>query len=332
MESPINLKLAFAIVMFMPRILPAQYSWQEQFPSLPAFSYCTEIVPANDGSNRLFVVQQNGIIYVFGDSQSVSARKIFLDISDLVSQSGGETGLLGLAFHPDYRDNRYFYVDYTSSNSGTLRSYITRYQASLSNPDSAIHGSEDTILVVAQPTDIHNGGKLAFGPDGDLYIGLGDGGPEYDPDNNGQNLAILLGKILRIDVDTTEDVLNYAIPQTNPFYKNQFGYRQEIYAYGVRNPWKFSFDGATGDLWLGDVGQDTREEIDIVRNGGNYGWRLMEGFVCTPAVNPTCQDTSGLVRPIWDYPHNGNSSAITGGYVYRGTSMPSLYGKYVFGD
>ncbi|MFZ1081087.1 MAG: PQQ-dependent sugar dehydrogenase [Candidatus Kryptoniota bacterium] len=328
MKAPITC----AVVLLFTSLLHAQYSWRAQFPSLPAFQYPTELIPANDGTNRLFVVQQYGIIYVFNNSPAVGTRKVFLDISDRVSQDGGEMGLLGMAFHPDYRQNGYFYVDYTSSNSGTLRSYITRYKVSSSNPDSALHDSEDTILVVDQPYDNHNGGKLAFGPDGYLYIGFGDGGSEDDPENRGQDRTTLLGKILRINIDSSEAGLNYAIPATNPYYKNQLGYRQEIYAYGIRNPWKFSFDPVTASLWLGDVGQDTREEVDIVRNGGNYGWRLMEGFICTPVVNPTCQDTAGLLPPIWDYPHNGNSAAITGGYVYRGVSIPSLYGKYIFGD
>jgi len=326
-------KIVFAATaLLLTRALPAQYSWQAQFPSLPSFSYPTELVPANDGTSRFFLLQQQGIIYVFNNSPTVSTRKVFLDISERVSQSGGETGLLGFAFHPDYSQNGYFYVDYTSSNSGTLRSYITRYRVSPSNPDSAMRSSEDTLLVVDQPYDNHNGGKLAFGPDGYLYIGFGDGGSGNDPGNRAQDRTVLLGKILRIDVDSTEAGLNYAIPSTNPYYKNQLGYRQEIYAYGIRNPWRFSFDRVTGKLWLGDVGQDTREEVDIVEKGGNYGWRLMEGFICNPVVNPTCQDTSGLLPPIWDYPHNGSSASITGGYVYRGTSIPSLYGKYIFGD
>ncbi|MEK9135939.1 MAG: PQQ-dependent sugar dehydrogenase [Bacteroidota bacterium] len=309
-----------------------QYSWQSAFPSMPAFAYPIELVPASDGRNRLFVAQQRGIIYVFENNSSSSTRKVFLNISDRVSQSGSETGLLGLAFHPNYRSNGYFYVNYTSSPGGQLRSFIARYQVSPTNPDSALHDPELVLLTVDQPYSNHNGGKVAFGPDGYLYIGFGDGGSGNDPGNRAQNRSVLLGKILRINVDSTEGGNNYAIPPTNPFYRNTQGYREEIYAYGIRNPWKFSFDFPTGNLWLGDVGQDTREEIDIVVNGGNYGWRLMEGFICNPVVNPTCQDTAGLLRPVWDYPNAGADGSVTGGYVYRGSVIPSLYGKYIFGD
>jgi hypothetical protein len=195
-----------------------------------------------------------------------------------------------------------------------------------------VRASELLLITVAQPFTNHNGGKLAFGADGYLYIGLGDGGSGNDPGNRAQSRTVILGKILRIDVDATSGGNNYAIPPSNPYYNNTQGYRQEIYAYGIRNPWKFSFDAPTGRLWLGDVGQDAREEIDIVVSGGNYGWRLMEGNICNPTINPTCQDTAGLLRPVWDYPNAGADISITGGYVYRGDSIPSLYGKYIYAD
>jgi glucose/arabinose dehydrogenase len=316
----------------LPIILNAQYSWQDQFLSLPSFALPVELVHADDGTNRLFVVQQRGIIYVFENIPGVSTRKVFLDISDRVSQSESETGLLGLAFHPNYPDSGYVYLNYTSSSSGSLRSYIARYTVSSTNTDSALHDSEVILLTVDQPYTNHNGGKLAFGPDGYLYIGFGDGGSANDPGNRAQDRTTILGKILRINVDNADMGLQYAIPPTNPYYRNLLGYLEEIFAYGIRNPWKFSFDLVTGYLWLGDVGQDTREEVDIVINGGNYGWRLKEGFICNPVVNPTCQDTAGLLPPVWDYVHNGADAAITGGYVYRGTEIPSLYGKYIFGD
>jgi glucose/arabinose dehydrogenase len=323
--------LAIAAAFSISHVVSAQYSWQVQFPSLPAFALPVELVHANDGTNRLFVVQQRGIIYVFENTPGVSTRTVFLDISDRVSQSGSETGLLGLAFHPD---SGYFYVNYTSSSSGSLRSYVARYSVSSTNPDSALHDSEIILLTLDQPYENHNGGKLAFGPDGYLYLGFGDGGSGNDPGNRAQNRTVLLGKILRINVDSTEAGLKYAIPPSNPYYRNALGYREEIYAYGVRNPWKFSFDPVTGKLWLGDVGQDTREEVDTVVNGGNYGWRLMEGSICTPGVNTGCQDTAGLIRPVWDYPNltGALDGSITGGYVYRGSAVPSLYGKYIFGD
>ncbi|HXF99601.1 MAG TPA: PQQ-dependent sugar dehydrogenase [Bacteroidota bacterium] len=308
----------------------AQYSWQLAFPNLPAFNYPVELVHAGDGTNRFFVAQQRGIIYVFNNTPNVSTRKVFLDISDRVSQSGGETGLLGLAFHPNYENNGYFYVNYTGGAS--LTTYIARYRVSATNPDSAVKQSELVLMTVAQPYSNHNGGKIAFGPDGYLYIGLGDGGSANDPGNRAQNRSVLLGKVLRINVDSTEGSLNYAIPPTNPYYRNQNGWREEIYAYGIRNPWRFSFDPVTHRLWLGDVGQDAREEVDIIISGGNYGWRLMEGFICNPTVNPQCQDTAGLLRPVWDYPNSGPDQSITGGYVYRGSAIPSLVGKYIYGD
>ncbi len=326
--------LAVIAALFTPFLMHAQYSWQMQFPSLPAFSNPVELVHAYDGTNRLFVVQLRGIIYVFENDPAVSVRRTFLNLSDRVSQSGSETGLLGLAFHPSYPDSPYFYVNYTSSNSGPLRSYIARYAVSPGDPDSALHDSEVILLTVDQPYSNHNGGRLEFGPDGYLYIGLGDGGDGNDPGNRAQNRATLLGKILRINVDSTQGELQYAIPVTNPYYQNASGYREEIYAYGIRNPWKFSFDPQSGTLWLGDVGQNAREEIDTVVNGGNYGWRLMEGNICTPAVNPSCQDTAGLIRPVYDYPNLNPplDGSITGGYVYRGSAISSLHGKYIYGD
>ncbi len=324
------LSLVF-VVLWCPA-LNAQYVWQQKFPSLPTFSYPTDLVFSNDGTNRVFVVQQYGVIYVFQNEDSVTTRKTFLDISDRLLQTDVQTGLLGMTFHPRFPDSAYVYLNYVRDSSSTYRTYISRFTVSSTNPDSALHDSERVILTVDEPTDVHHGGQLAFGPDGYLYIGLGDGGPEYDPNNAGQDRTTMHGKILRIDVDHPANGLNYSIPPTNPYYQNSLGYREEIYAYGVRNPWKFSFDAVTGTLWLGDVGQDTREEIDTVVSGGNYGWRLMEGFICTPILNPTCEDTAGLLLPVWDYPHDGSSKAVTGGFVYRGATIPSLVGKYVFGD
>ncbi len=322
--------LLVAVVVIATSAGRAQYSWPPAFPNLPTFNYPVELVHSGDGTNRLFIVQQRGIIYVIQNTPNVSTRKVFLNISDRVSQSGSETGLLGLAFHPNYETNGYFYVNYTGGSP--LTTYIARFQVSATNPDSAVKESQQILLTVAQPYSNHNGGKVAFGPDGYLYIGLGDGGSANDPGNRSQNRSVILGKLLRINVDSTEGSLNYAIPPTNPYYRNQNGWREEIYAYGLRNPWKFSFDPITRWLWLGDVGQDSREEIDLIISGGNYGWRLMEGFICNPTINPQCQDTAGLLRPIWDYPNAGPDQSITGGYVYRGTAIPSLVGKYIYGD
>ncbi|MGH2568875.1 MAG: PQQ-dependent sugar dehydrogenase [Bacteroidota bacterium] len=327
-----SLRIASALCCVLTSYLRAQeYSLQSAFPSLPAFSSPVEMVHAGDGTNRLFVVEQRGVIYLFQNSPGASERKVFLDISDNVT-SGGELGLLGLAFHPDFSTNGYFYVNYTGSPGGQLQSFVSRLQISPTNPDSARRVSELVLLSLNQPFTNHNGGCLRFGPDGYLYIGFGDGGSGNDPGNRAQNLTELLGKLLRIDVDGTTAGRNYAIPPTNSFSGNTQGYREEIYAFGFRNPWRFSFDRVTDRLWLGDVGQNAREEVNIVVSGGNYGWRLMEGFICTPGVNTACQDTAGLLRPVWDYTHSDGNASITGGYVYRGTSISGLVGKYVYGD
>ena len=274
------------------------------------------------------MVSQKGLIYVFKNTSSVKSAKIFLDIQDKVKY-GGELGLLGLAFHPDYKNNGYFYVNYTASDP--LRSVIARYTVRPKNRNSADKNSERILLEVNQPYSNHNGGQIAFGTDGYLYIALGDGGSGGDPLNNGQKRSALLGKMLRIDVDCTSGNKNYCIPPENPFVGNTQGYKEEIYAYGLRNPWRFSFDPVTGWMWAGDVGQNSWEEIDIIEKGKNYGWRIMEGNHC---YNPSSDcNTSGLTLPIWEYRHedHGNCS-ITGGYVYRGTKFSELYGKYIYGD
>lgn len=304
-----------------------QYNMQLAFPSL-TFSSPVEMVNSGDGTNRIFVVTQRGIIYVFPNTPTASNPKIFLNLSDSASQSGSETGLLGLAFHPNYSNNGYFYVDYTT-NQLPLRTKISRFQVSTSNPDSAVRTSEQVLITVTQPFTNHNGGKIAFGTDGYLYISLGDGGSGGDPNNNAQNRAVLLGKILRINVDSSSGGNNYSIPLTNPFYNNTQGWRQEIFAYGLRNVWKFSFDTPSGRIWAADVGQSTWEEIDILQNGKNYGWRIMEGFDCYNP--PSGCDTTGLTLPIWTYPRSEGQS-VTGGYVYRGPSLPLLTGKYVYAD
>jgi hypothetical protein len=249
---------------------------------------------------------------------------------------GTEQGLLGLAFHPNYPATPYFYVYYTSVTVGTITNgtiVIARYQVS-ANPDIADSTSATIFLTVPHPTNTnHNGGMMAFGPDdGYLYIGMGDGGSGNDPPNNAQNINQYLGKIHRIDVNTPNGAIPYSSPPTNPFFGATPGL-DEIYAYGIRNPWRFSFDrGGTHQLYLGDVGQGTREEIDIVVNGGNYGWRIMEGFICNPAFPPNCTPPSGYVPPIVDYPHINGRCSLTGGYVYRGAGGVFPNGAYIYGD
>jgi glucose/arabinose dehydrogenase len=296
------------------------------FPSL-TFTKPLALAHSADGTDRIFVAQQTGQILVFPNDSTAAAAKVFLDIGNRISSSAGEEGLLGLVFHPQYASNGYFYVNYTAP--GPLRTVISRFKVSSTDPDRADSLSELKILEYNQPYTNHNGGGLAFGPDGYLYIGAGDGGSGGDPSNNAQTLSVLLGKILRIDVGGNTPTTQYRIPSDNPFAGNTGGFQQEIWAYGLRNPWRFSFDPQTGVLWAGDVGQGTREEIDIIQKGKNYGWRIMEGMICYNP--PSGCDTAGLTLPIKDYGHDvGNS--ITGGYVYHGSRRPELSGAYIYGD
>ena len=264
----------------------------------------------NDDSGRLFVLEQGGRIRIIQNGVLVATP--FLDITSKI-ESGGEKGLLGLAFHPSFSSNRRFFVYYTRRLSLQLQSVFSEYAASSSNPNQADASSERILLVVNQPFDNHNGGQLAFGPDGFLYIGLGDGGSEGDPQGNGQSLQTLLGKILRIDVDGAfAPGKQYAIPADNPFTPP--GGLPEIWAYGLRNPWRFSFDRATGKLFAGDVGQNSFEEVDIITRAGNFGWNKMEASHCYPPGS-LCS-TAGLILPIMEYAHNSSGGeAIIGGFV-----------------
>lgn len=281
-------------------------------------------VTAPPGDDRVFVVEQNGLIRVF--NRGGSSRGVYLDLTSVTVLSG-ERGLLGLAFAPDYRTSGRFYVNYTDLAGDTR---IARYRVS-ADPDRADAAHPEIILTVTQPYSNHNGGHLAFGPDGKLYIGLGDGGNGGDPQNNGQNPQSLLGKMLRLDVSPAS---GYGIPPDNPFVSS--APRDEIWALGLRNPWCYAFDAVTGDLWIADVGQDRLEEIDTQpaasRGGENYGWRLMEGGDC---YNPpsACNDGS-LTLPIHTYTHGGAPSrcSISGGGVYRGAAVPALQGAYLFAD
>jgi glucose/arabinose dehydrogenase len=276
------------------------------------------------GDSRLFFVLQRGLIVIYDGTRVLATP--FLDVRLLVSCCG-ERGLLGLAFHPHYRENGFFFNYYTNS-SGNIT--VSRYAVSTSNPDQADASSGTILLTIAHPTNNnHNGGQLQFGPDGYLYLGTGDGGGGGDVPNNAQNLSLLLGKILRLDVDA----LPYRIPPSNPFV-NRSGARGEIWAYGLRNPWRFTFDRITRDLWIADVGQDKYEEVDLQPatsiGGENYGWRRMEGFHCfNPATN--CQDPT-FTMPILEYSHDNDNCSITGGYRYRGAKFPNMVGMYFYGD
>lgn len=290
------------------------------FPNL-SFNQPLDLQSPNDGTDRIFVVEKRGRIAVFQNDSATTSVTDFLNISSISSAS--EQGLLGLAFHPNYSTNGYFYVFYTPT---TNLAVVSRFTVS-DDANVADAASEEVILEIPQPETNHNGGQLSFGPDGYLYIAVGDGGGAGDPDNNAQNRSNFLGNILRIDVGSEENGLNYAIPSTNPF-ANEISVRPEIYAYGLRNPWRMSFDVQDGSLWTADVGQGAREEINTIVSGGNYGWKIFEGNSC---FSGDCE-VIGLEAPIFEYGHDNGDRSVTGGFIYRGTELPSLIGKYVYGD
>jgi uncharacterized repeat protein (TIGR03806 family) len=302
---------------------PGTYRVVDAFPSL-SFSGPLFLTHAPGDRDRLFVLEQRGTIQVFANSGATTTKKTFLDIQARVLD-GGERGLLGLAFDPDYATNGFFYVYYsaTTTTSGmNHRSIVARYRVSATDPDAADPASESILLQFDQPFGNHNGGCLGFGPDGHLYIASGDGGSGGDPQGNGQKLTTLLGKILRV---TTSG----GVAAGNPFAGMGGGVRGEIWAYGLRNPWRFSFDRDTGDLWCGDVGQGALEEIDLIVEGGNYGWNIFEGD--RNYDNPGGIDINTTDRPVHVYGRSLGAS-VTGGYVYRGGDVPSLRGAYVYGD
>jgi len=283
------------------------------------FSKPLFLTTSPDNTNRLFIVEQDGRTFILTRGQRNPSP--FLDIAKQLT-TGGEQGLLGLAFHPRYSSNGRLFVNYNRAQDGAT--VIAEYRVS---PDPNRAEPHETIrLIIPQPYTNHNGGMLAFGPDALLYIGMGDGGSGGDPENRAQNPEELLGKILRIDVDGPPP---YRIPPDNPFV-GQRG-KPEIFALGFRNPWRFSFDRHTGELWVGDVGQHLWEEIDLIEKGKNYGWRLLEGTHC---FNPStdCQRVPNVVPPRTEYHHEQGRCSVTGGYVYRGTRIPGLQGTYLFGD
>jgi glucose/arabinose dehydrogenase len=300
---------------------PAGYLWQEVVGGL---SMPVGLVNAGDGSGRLFIIEQTGLIRILKDGSLQPTP--FLDLTQKVDCCG-EKGLLGLVFHPQYEQNGYLYVDYVQLINSQLYTVIARYIVSPDHPDQADPKSEKRILLIEQPYQNHKGGQLQFGPDGYLYIGMGDGGSEGDPFGYGQSLQTLLGKILRIDVNSAQP---YAIPPDNPFAKG--GGFPEIWAYGLRNPWRFAFDKLNGDLYLGDVGQDAWEEIDWLPGGSpggsNFGWNYFEGshtYRGSPLANET------FVMPVTEYSHT-LGDAVIGGCVYRGQDLPAWQGVYLYGD
>ena len=291
-----------------------------------ATGFSSPVAIVNAGDSRLFVVQRGGAIRILNSNGTINATN-FLTLTSSTIVSGGERGLLGLAFHPNYATNGYFYINYTRAGDGAT--VIARYSVS-ANPDIADANSGQVLLTVSQPFSNHNGGSLVFGPDGYLYIGMGDGGSGGDPSNYGQNINSLLGKMLRIDVDGGTP---YAIPAGNPFAGATPG-ADEIWATGMRNPWKFSFDRITGDLWIADVGQNAIEEINKATStvaGLNYGWRCYEGN--SPYNTSGCSAASNYTFPVAPYTHSSTGGcSLTGGYVYTGATYPNLQNKYIFAD
>jgi glucose/arabinose dehydrogenase len=285
---------------------------------------------AGDGSNRVFVPTQQGVIHVFPNDQNAKATKIFLDIEKKVryTDNENEEGFLGLAFHPDYKKNGEFFVFYTLKKE-KLVNVVSRFKVNKDDPDKADPNSEEVLLRIKRPFWNHDGGTLAFGPDGYLYIAVGDGGAANDPFNNAQNLKTILGTILRIDVNKKDPGKAYAIPADNPFAGRKDA-QPEIWAYGLRNVWRMAFDKKTGKLWAGEVGQNLFEEINLITKGGNYGWKLRESlhpFLPTGVTSPR----KDLIEPIWEYHHDIGKS-ITGGHVYRGKKLPELDGHYLYAD
>jgi len=318
--------------------LENQFSLVNAFPNI-SLDKPLDIQNSGDNTNRLFVVEQKGAIQVIDgvplNNQSEvqlsdldPASSVFLDIQDRVEFDDSELGMLGLAFHPNYENNGLFYVNYTAANP--LRSIISQFSVDTQNPNQADPNSEVVLLEIPQPHQLHNGGQLVFGPnDGYLYISTGDGGPPFGSNGTSQDFTNLLGSIIRIDVDNPQDQLNYGIPPDNPLVNNNLGFREELYASGFRNPWRLAFDAVTGTLWTGDVGEFSREEVNIIENGKNYGWPIIEGTLC---FNPPIQcNLNGLVLPVFEYGRD-QGGAVIGGIVYHGNEFPELSGLYIYGD
>jgi len=323
-ESPTDSPTAAPAPTSIPSVAtlpdPAGFTWQVV---MLGFNRPLDVQNAGDGSGRLFVVEQPGTIKIIQNGEVLPTP--YLDIHQRVGDQGNEQGLLGLAFHPRYAENGYFYVNYTDNNGNTL---IARFSVRTDDPNRADPGSELKLLSVQQPYQNHNGGVVAFGPDGYLYLGLGDGGSGGDPLGNGQSLNTLLGKVLRIDVDQGE---RYAIPADNPYAGSGEIY-QEIWAHGLRNPWRFAFDHLTGDMYIADVGQNKYEEINFVPadtlGGLNFGWNIYEG---NHAYQSVPSDAVQYTFPVVEYAH-GPGCSVTGGVVYRGADLPEMNGVYLYGD
>ncbi len=282
---------------------------------------------APDNSGRIFVVEQTGKIKILPKDRSGREASVFLDISERKPHASNEEGLLALAFHPQFKSNGKFYTFYTQQKPA--RNLLSEWHVSKTDPNSADMASERILLEVKKPYPNHNGSTLMFGRDGFLYVSLGDGGSANDPHNNGQSLTAILGKILRIDVDSKSAGLEYGIPKDNPFVGQGNGVREEIWAYGLRNVWRMSFDRQTGELWAGDVGQNKWEEVDVIVKGGNYGWRIREGLHVFDTNAPPSE--TKYIDPVFEYDRTKGNS-MTGGFVYRGQKSPALRGLYLCAD
>lgn len=318
--------------------LENQFNLTNAFPNL-IFDKPLDIQNSGDGTNRLFIVEQKGTIQVISNIAPNTQSEIelkgldatvetFLDIQNRVSFNDSELGILGLAFHPNYANNGILYVNYTADNP--LRSVISQFSTSTQNPNRADPNSEVVLLEIPQPHPFHNGGQLVFGPnDGYLYISMGDGGPPFGANGTSQDFTNLLGSIIRIDVDNPQGQLNYGIPPDNPFANNNSGFREELFAAGLRNPWRLAFDAMTGTLWTGDVGEFSREEINIIESGNNYGWPIIEGSLC---FDPSAGcNFGGLVLPVHEY-NRSQGGAVIGGIIYHGSEFTELSGLYIYGD
>ncbi len=317
--------ISLLTLILLPASIFSQVTFVNAFPNL-TFSAAVYLTHSGDATNRIFVVQQGGLIRVFPNDSTTSAISTFLNVTDKISVAS-ERGLLGLAFHPNYSSNRYFFIYYTRIGDGAM--IVSRFTTQAGNPNKADSLSELNMLTVLHPTYAnHNGGCLMFGQDGFLYIGMGDGGSGGDPFNNAQNVNVLSGKINRINVNNPSGGNNYGIPPTNPFAGG--GGRPEIFCWGMRNPWRFTQDPVTGLIYCGDVGQDAWEEVDIITVGLNYGWRCYEGNA--PYNLSGCGPITNYTFPIHVYQNVASDCSITGGYVYRGARVNWLVGRYVFAD
>lgn len=306
----------------------SQAQLQPFFRHIKSFSNPLGLVKAPGQPGKIYVVEQKGMIYCLDENKDTKAKTVFLDFRKAVSQSGNETGLLGLAFHPKFAQNGLYYLSYTSGSGKNLVSHIAEMKANSTQMKGSSKVIPRILISVNQPYTNHNGGAIAFGPDGYLYFSWGDGGAGGDPQNNAQNLGVLFGKIHRIDVNQSSKERAYGIPADNPFVSNPNA-RPEIFAYGLRNVWQMHWDVQTKKLWAGDVGQNAHEEIDVIEKGKNYGWRIMEGNSIYKADE--VKSDQNLTPPIFSYPQKEGNQSITGGMVYRGKHK-EWQGKCIYGD